>query len=244
MMSRALSEAVKVDIGLVSQPLDNSNVTGKYHSMRNTTRLLASLSGGAMLKTKTTELELLQGIGVAGGSAKGIPTTVGQLATAEITALSLATEITIALATFLADGVITINGLDFTAHATVTTPANREFSISGNDTADGDELCTCINDPTYGVPGITASNNAGTVTLLASDPGEALLTVSSVPDDGTVTKTTTKAQAFVELDISKMDLANSFSHIAAKVTSTATTNVAVVFQRFTPIQQVAASKVY
>ncbi|MBA7666105.1 hypothetical protein ES703_74182 [subsurface metagenome] len=246
-MSRALSEAVKADIGLVSQALDNSNATGKYHSMKNTTRLLALLSGGAMLKTKTTKLELLQGIGAAGGSAKGVPTTVGQLATAEITALALSTELTIALATFLVDGIITINGLDFTAHVDTTTVANREFKIDGNDTADGDELCVCINDPTYGVPGVTASNAAGTVTLVATEPGEKLITVSSVPDDGTVTKTTTKAQAFVELDISKMDLANSFTHIAAKVTTTATSNVAVVFQRsqrFTPIQQVAASKVY
>lgn len=248
MTSRILSEISKIDIGLVSQALNNTNATGKYHSMKNTTRLLATLSAGAMLKTKTTKLELLQATDAAGTAVKGIPTTVGQAAEALITALALATELSIALATFLADGIITINGLAFTAHATVTTPANREFSISGSDTQDGDELCVCINDPTYGVPGVTASNAAGTVTLVATEPGEKLITVSSVPDDGTVTKTTTKAQAFVELDVSKMDINNDFDHVAVKVTTTANTHVAVGFsrgeQRFTPAQKVGASKVY
>ena len=244
-MKTRIHEDVKIDIGLVSQALNNSDVTGKYHSLKDYRSALAILNSGAMAATKTTKIELLQAKDAAGTGAKGIPTTAAQEALAEITANALVTEATVTLATFLADGTITINSIVFTAHATVTTPANREFSISGDDTADATELVTCINDATYGVPGVTASNVAGVVTLIATDPGEKVITVSSSPDDGTCVKATTKAQAFVEVLSTLLDKINDFTHVAVKVTTTATSNVAVVLQRgryrFTPIQKVGAS---
>jgi hypothetical protein len=56
--------------------------------------------------------------------------------------------------------------LTFTAHATTTTVASRQFSISGTNSQDGDELVTCLNDATYGLgPGYTATNAAGVVTI-------------------------------------------------------------------------------
>ena len=241
-MKTRINEDVKIDIGLVSQALDNANVTGKYYSLKDYRSALAILSGGAMAATKTTKIELLQAKDAAATGSKVITG-----AEATITANALATELTITLATFLADGTITINGLVFTAHATVTTPANREFSISGNDTADAAELVICINDAAYGVPGVTASNAAGAVTLIATDPGEKVITVSSSPDDGTCVKATTKAQAFVEILSTLLDKINDFTHVAAKVTTTATSNVAVVLARgnarFTPEQQVGASAI-
>jgi hypothetical protein len=245
-MKTRISEEAKIDIGLVSQALNNTNITGKYHPIGDYPRIAAILSGGAMAATKTTKIELLQASDAAGTGSKVIPAG-GQLATAEITANALVTEATVTLATFLATGTITINGLVFTAHATVTTPANREFSISGTDTADAVELCTCINDATYGVPGITASNAAGVVTLKSTVPGETLITISSSPDDGTVVKATTKAQAFVEIDTRKIDKKNLFNHVAIKVTTTANSNVAVALlrgnARYTPTQKVGASAV-
>lgn len=69
---------------------------------------------------------------------------------------------------------VTINGVTFAAHATTTTIASREFSIAGTNTQDAAELATCINDPTYGVPGVTAtaigSTYLGRVHLLPSKP--------------------------------------------------------------------------
>jgi hypothetical protein len=55
-------------------------------------------------------------------------------ASATITANQAVTELTITLAHVLAGEAVTINGLTFTAHSTTTTPANREFDISGADT--------------------------------------------------------------------------------------------------------------
>ena len=117
-------------------------------------------------------------------------------ASATITANQAVTELTIALAHVLAGEAVTINGLTFTAHATTTTPANREFDISGADTAD--ELASLINDETYGVPGATAVNAAGTLTLTVDDPSATTITASS--SDAMFTIATVKAQAYVEAD--------------------------------------------
>ncbi len=228
---RALHEDVKIDQGLPAQALNNTNVTGRYFPLAQARRVLAILSGGAMAATKTTIVELLQAQDHAGTGAKGIPTTVGQLATVTVTANALVAEATVTLATFLATGTITINGLVFTAHATVTTYADREFKIDGSDTQDGDELVLCINHATYGVPGVTAENAAGVVTLISTIPGEKTITVETSPDDGTCVKATVSAQAFVEAGAASLDLAGGFSHVGVKITTTADSVVAASLLR-------------
>jgi len=244
-MKTRITEDVKVDIGLVAQTLNNTNATGRYFPVADYSKVAALLNGGAMAATKVSKVELLQASDGDGGGAKGIPSTGGQLATAEVAANALVTKATVTLATFLVGGTITINGLVFTAHATVTTVANREFSIAGSDTQDGDELVTCINDPTYGVPGVKASNAAGAVTLQADPAGEVVITVASNPDDGTCVKATVEAQAYVEIGTEQLDKANGFGYVAAKVTTTANSVMAAQLlrggARYTPEQKVGAS---
>jgi hypothetical protein len=105
-------------------------------------------------------------------------------------------EMKVTLTTVLAGHTITINDLTFTAHAATTTPANREFSIAGaTDTLDADELVTCINDATYGVPGVTAVNNAGVITLTAATPGKDAITVSTGDSTFAIATTDTSKQA-------------------------------------------------
>ena len=216
-------EDSKVDIGLVSQALNNTNKTGKYHPLAEFRSALAILSGGPMAVTKTTKIEIMEAKNAAALDAQALAGVE-----ALITANTKVTELTITLATVLAGETIIINGLTFTAHADTTTVANREFSISGDDAADAAELVTCINDPTYGVPGITASNVDAVITLVSTDPGATVLTVTS--EDATFTIATTKAQAYV--DIEGLILSAGFSHIAIKVTTTANSHVAVVLIRY------------
>jgi hypothetical protein len=246
-MKERISEKVKIDVGIQAQSL-NGAATGRYYDMKEYGKALAILTAGAIAATKTAKIELLQAKDVDGTDSKGIPTTAGQLATATITANALVTKATITLATFLAGGTITINGLVFTAHADTTTYANREFSISGNDTADAAELVKCINVATagaYGVPGIKATSDAGVVTLVSEKPGEVVITISSNPDDGTCTKATVEAQAYVEVDTRQFDKNNDFNHVAAKVTTDAAIVVGAVLlrgdARDTPEQKVGAS---
>ena len=245
-MKERIHDQIKIDVGIQAQSL-NGNVTGAYYNMIRYNKLMALLTAGAIVATKTAKVELLQAKDADGTDAKGIPTTAGQLATATITANALVTKATITLATFLADGTITINGLVFTAHATTTTKANREFSIAGTDTQDAVELAACINDPTYGVPGIKATPAAAVVTLEADPAGEKVITVSSSPDDSTCVKATVEAQAYVEIDTRQLDKNNDFTHVAAKITTDAAIVVgaAVIREgaRFTPEQKVGASAV-
>ena len=72
---------------------------------------------------------------------------------------------TLTFATCLQGTTIIIDGVTFTAHTDTTTLADREFDISGDDSADALEFLTIVNDSTYGITGLTASQVAGVVTL-------------------------------------------------------------------------------
>jgi len=241
---RRISAEVKFDIGLVSQALNNSNATGRYYRMDKWRRAVAKLNVAAMEATKTAKVEFLQATDGAGTGAKGIPSTAGQLAMAEITANTKVTEATLTLATVLVGDAVTINGLTFTAAAVADLP-NRVFAQGGDDTADAASLVLAINHATAGVPGITATSNLGVVTLKSTEPGETLITITDAA--ATITPATTQAQAFVELDAAQLDTANGFEYIAAKVTTTANTvvNVDLIrdLGRFSPDQKVGASAV-
>lgn len=218
------NETYKIDVGLVAQTLNNSNATGAYHAMKDYHGGIAMCSSGAQAATKTTKLEVFEAKDSAGTDAQLMPS-----ATSTVTANANVTKATVAFATVLAAQTVTINGLVFTAHATVTTAADREFSISGNDSADGDELVTLINDATYGVPGVTAVNASGTLTLTVDDPGSKTLTLSA--SDSTFTLATVEAQQFVEFK--NFDLSAGFTHVATKVTTTGNTPVGTLLLRGT-----------
>ncbi len=207
-------EGFKVDVGLQPISLASTNATGAYYSLADFRRLLAVLDIASMVAGGTAKLEVFQATNAAAGSAQLITG-----ATATITANTLVSELTIALASVTNGQTITINGLLFTAHTDTTTVASRQFSIAGTNTQDGDELVTCINDPTYGVPGVTATNSSGTLTLVSTNPGAVTITASSAA--GTVTIATTKAQAYVEVD--GLTLEDGFTHVACKVTTAAAT---------------------
>lgn len=218
-----LYEDFKIDVGLSSRALNNTNATGRYFPMAGFMRAIAILNGGAMAATKTTKIELLQATDELGSGSKAITG-----AEATVTANAAVTEATLALSSVQAADSVTINGITFTAHATVTTKASRQFSISGNDTADGDELAACINDPTYGVPGVYAVNSSGTITLRGKS-GAATITVTNPA--GTITAATTVGQAYVEIENFNLDHANGFKYVAVKVTTTANSNAAASLLR-------------
>lgn len=56
----------------------------------------------------------------------------------------------ITLASVAAAETVIVAGKTYTAHATTTTAANREFAINGTDAQDATALASCVNDGTYG----------------------------------------------------------------------------------------------
>ena len=247
---RRIVDEIKIDPALVAQSLASTNATGRYFPMSMWRKVMATAQFAAMVAAGTVKVEFLQAKDRAGTSAKAI----GSLS-ATSTALVGGQVMKIVFATFLATGTITIttykNGVlvgtyVFTAHATVTTIASRQFSISGSDTADGDEFCKCFNDATYGVPGCFAVNSAGTVSLYAVDDSTTIGLASS-PDDATMVKSTVEGELTIEADKAAFDVQNGFTWVAVKVTTASATvlcsaNIAR-FGRFNPVQQTAIAPV-
>lgn len=233
---KRLSDSLKIDIGLASQALNNGNATGSYFDMSMWRQALAVLSVGAMAATKTAKLEFLQALDATGTGAKGIPSDVGQLATATITANTDVSELTIDTTAGANGNTVTINGVLFT-QAAATDAAQRQFANAAG-------LVTCINDATYGVPGVTASANGAVVTCNGGEPGEVLVTATG---HANFIIATTKALAFIELNVSQLDIANGYGYIGTKVITSADTAVCVSLLRglgrFSPIQKVGASAV-
>lgn len=240
---KPLYKRTKKDVALVPQTINNTNVTGKYFDMSGHRKALFTALIGAIAATKTVKLEVLQATDAAGTGAKGIPSDAGQTATATVTANTKVTEMTITLANVAAADIVKINGLTFTAHANTTTASSRQFKIDGDDTADAAALTGLINDATYGVPGVTATSALGVITLKSTMPGETVITVSD--QAATITPATTQALAYVEVDVSSLDITNGYQYLAPKVTSTANGIVGVELSRgdsrFEPVQNVGAS---
>lgn len=222
-MGNKMFEGMKIDVGLAPVSL-NGNSIGVYYDLADFRKAIAVLQVGAMAATFTAKIEVFQGKDSAGGSGALLAGATGT-----ITANTLVTSLKLTLATMLNTHTIIINGLTFTAHTDTTTVALREFAIDGGtDTLDGDELCICLNDPTYGVPGVTATNNAGVVTLVSTIPGATLITAAQGVG-ATCTVATLSAQAYVEIDA--LTLSDDFTHIACKVTTTSAQVVSATLLR-------------
>lgn len=216
---RSISEMIQPVIGLYSRALNNTNATGPYlyaGGAGGKRKIRATLNGGAMAATKTTILAIMQATDADGTGAKALSG-----ATCTITANTLVDTATVDLTAGAATDVVTINGIVYTMNA-ATTVASRLFANAAG-------LVSCVNDATYGVPGVFASAAGAVVTLTARPAGETALTVANTDVAGTVVVATVAAQSYVEFDVSDLDLANNFKYFAAKVTTTANSNVAVTF---------------
>ncbi len=225
-----MRDLFKPDFGLC-QALPAGNVTGRYYGMNLGERIKATLIATTLEAGATMDLELLQATDAAGTGAKGIPTTVGQLAKATITANQKITAGQVVVGLVVAgdllqiktykDGVL-VDDITFTC-AAATDATKREFANAAG-------LETCINHAIYGVPGVTAVNVAGTIGLTVDEPGE--LTMDIISPDATLTLSTLQAVAYVELAAHRLDLANGFCHVAPKVTTTgAATVIGVLVER-------------
>lgn len=235
-----LSEAVKIDNALTPASL-NSAGTGSYFPMGEYRKALFAVVIGAMAAGVTSVLQVMQATNAAAGSAKVVTNNA-----ATITAnTNVASAIFTAASTAAADTCV-VNGITFTAIANGATPSGNQFAVGTGGTADADTataLAAAIN--AAGISGITASAASAVVTIVASEPGEASVSVT-----GTAVRlvaATVRAVAYVECDAAFLDNANGFNHVALRVTNSAAALTGAVLirgnSRYTPVQYVAASKV-
>lgn len=106
---------------------------------------------------------------------------------------------TLTFVTCTAGITIIIEGLTFTAHATTTTIANREFSISGNDTQDMTAFVSVLTDATYGLQNATAVDNLDGSCTITTDKltTSDFFKGSAFPDTASWAQVTATAQILV-----------------------------------------------
>ena len=237
--NKLLSEAVKVDIGLTSQSLNGAG-TGPYYSMKNYGKALFVVELGAMAAGVTSALQVMQARDAGGAGAKAV---TNNLATIDANIHVAAATLTVA-AVQVGDKV-TVNGLTFTGAAAADLPNRVFLAKPADNAATATSLAAAINHAIAGVPGVTATSNQAVVTLTATEPGEADITINAA--DATITPATLRAIGFVECDASFLDNRNGFTHVALRVTNSAATQTGAVLLRgqgrFSPVHRVAAAKV-
>ena len=250
---RRLQDEVKVDCAIVPQSLGVATATGLYYSMKLWNRALVVANHGPIATTATVKLEVFQakdewGTGsvlLAGATTTTLGTTTKRGAVVSITLATMLAATTVVVTPYV-DGTAK-TALTYTAHASTTTLANREFNIGGGtDTLDGDELVKCLNDSTYGVPGGFAINAAGVVTLYPTDD-ISIFNIASTPDDGTGLKTVPQGTLVVEVNRAALTWASGFGWICAKITNAVTlclVSATLIRQgRYNPTQQCDTARV-
>jgi hypothetical protein len=258
MATQKLSERLKFDVGLIPQTISNSNATGTYFDMRGYVKAAIVCIDGANAINKVTKVEFLQATARAGTGAKVVKqanASAGTESSASNTAaaakVTKATVVTIDPTSVLNAETLTVTdpktGTEyvFTGHTNTTTPADREFDISGTDAQDATALYGLLEHATYGVPNLTTV-----------DDGSGLLTLSA-PDVGTVTVetdaitkfvlATTQQLLYTEIDIGDMDLDGGLYYLACKVTKAGNGIVGAILLRqkadYPPAQHAAVGTV-
>ena len=225
---------------MVPVSVNGASTTHKFFSMAGFSRVAFHVIGVAasIADAVTMILQTMQATDSAGTVSKVI---TNNAATATVPVKVIAANVTLLNAAV--GSVITINGLTFTG-AAATTVASREFKADGDDDADVTALVACINDATYGVPGVTAADGAGdSIDLTVDEPGETTITISD--ESAVFTPIATALEAIVEVDASNLDIAGGFDHIGCLVTTSAAitcSTTAILDPRYSPGQQVAAEK--
>lgn len=227
----------KLDPILASQSVATTTVTGEYHSVADYRSVAIAVSTGTMATGNTVALQLTQAKDHDGLSVKNITGAAGT-----ITANTGVEGAIVTLSGVTAGETVIINGLTFTAHATTTTVANREFSIAGSDTTDAINLVTCLTDPDYGLIDINVDRTTNVITLEPVDESGIVLTIVG---DTNITITTILASGYCEISTDLLDIVNGFTHIGISVTTNATIVIggfcARLRARYTPKHNYAAT---
>jgi len=239
-MSKGIAGTVKVANAMLPLSLNGASTTHKFFPVNAYHRVLFHVFGSAasIANAVTMTCQTMQATSAAGAVAKVV---TNNAATATVPAGIVAANVTLLNAA--ATHAITINGLTFTG-AAATDVTKREFIASGNDAADCTALIACINDATYGVPGVTAAEGAlDSIDLTVSEPGETTITITDA--NAAFTVIATAMEALVEVDLGALDIAGGFDHVGLRVTNSAaitTCTTAIFDSRYAPLQKVAAEK--
>lgn len=229
----------KIDIAMYPQTVASATKLTRWYNVQNYRTAGFHIMTGAIADGATVVCQLKQAQDYLGTGSKIITG-----ATCTITGNVDATAVQFQLASFTAGSSVVVNGLTFTAHATTTTVANREFSISGTDEEDATELKTCLTDPTYGVPNIYCYGSSGAVTIYSIPEGDQTFNITGVATIGVAS--TIYAHAYLEIEMDQLDILNDFKYVSCSCVTDDSIELSSTCirerARYTPDQYFAAEK--
>ena len=229
-MNKRLTEEVKFVTSVLPQAFTGATTTvnGRGVPLSIDRKVAFRYQIGNVASTDTDyTLSVLEAIdaGVTGarniGNAIATPTVTlervaaGCIANASIVQLTLVTA---------ANGdVVTINGIEFTAHTDTTDLTINQFSIAGTDTEDAVEFCLVVNNA---LPDLIATNTAGVVTIQSRIPGVATITVTDINDITNIVPVTVEVTGIIEVDASA--LSDGYTHVFPRAVTSATSAAATI----------------
>jgi len=255
-----IREGVKVDAGIKPQ-MGGTSINGEYFRMDTFAKAKFTAIAYGQTAGQDLVLKVYQALNAAGGTPLqlGADITMAQgikvaLAMVSPTSTDVGRTLIITPYYFNGEGTLTAGtALTYTAAAAQSIP-NRQF-INTDDDAAATSLAACINDATYGVPGMLAAVSSNDVTLSCTEPGGGDRQVTCEKNGtGAFTITESNAQLVVvdliqmaDFEIYVQDLTrdSDYTHIQARLSSIET-NVAtcVVLERamegYGPVGQAVA----
>jgi len=234
-----IMEGTKIDTALRATT-GATSLTGPYFSMTKYPKALFLLTIQGQLDGASLDFKVYQALNAAGGTPLQLGATISmaqgiKLAEAGILMNSPDVDDTVIIQPYtFVGGVLTAGtALTFTAKAAASLP-NRQYDQSGNVAAQATSLAACINDATYGVPGVLATVDTATVVLTADEPGEVLFTVTESDVAKTVVTDLVQQAAF-EVAVQDLTRDSDYTHVGARVSGVdATTEFACVLVRAMP----------
>lgn len=223
LLNKRLYEINKIDTPLPAAALVAATAqTSRAYELSDYRKALFSVRLRNIASTDTDlEFEVLEASDIAATTAQNVgdldttPSIDFERVAAGCIANANAVELT--LVTPANDDVVTINGVEFTAHTDTTDLDANQFAIDGTDTEDAAELVLCINNA---LPNLIATNTAGAVLVQSREPGEETITVTGINDITNIVPVTVEVVGNIEVDVSA--LSDGFGRVCGRITPGAT----------------------
>jgi hypothetical protein len=234
-----IMEGTKIDTALYPST-GVTSLTGEYFSMEKHAKALFLLTISGQTDGMSLTYAVYQALNAAGGTPLQLGATITmaqgvKVASASVLMNSPDVDDTIIIQPYsFVGGTLTAGtALTFTAKAAQSL-SSRQYDQSGNVAAQATSLAACINDATYGVPGLLATVDTATVILTMDEPGEGVFTITESDTAKTVVTDLIQQAAF-EVAVQDLTRDSDYTHVGARVASVdATTEFAAVIIRAMP----------
>lgn len=231
----------------------STSYNGEYHSMKKFAKGWFVVHASGQLTAADMVLKVYEAINAAGGGtpqqlgaditmAQGIKLTMAKIT---VDAGNSAVDDTLIITPYTFVNGVSTAGTALTFRAkTAETLSSRYFDQSGTPTEEATSIAACINDATYGIPGVLATAAADVVTLTMDEPGDGMFDITE-SDATKLVVTDLVQQADFEVAVQDLDRDDNFTHIQPRLSGVATGDVVSVtliraVAGYLPVGQVSA----